>query len=112
MTPMLHASNGTLRVALTSEDGAWFAQGLEVDYFAAGETLEEAEQNFQEGLAITVKRHLKKFGTLDRMKPTPPVVVREYYPLDQFRSLAVRKLTKVQSVAPQFPFDSVEFLAP
>jgi hypothetical protein len=68
MTPMLHASNKALRVALTSEDGAWFAQELDVDYFAAGETSEDAERNFQDGLAIIVKLHKKKFGSLVHLR--------------------------------------------
>jgi len=97
-----------LRVAVVQDEGSWFAQGLDVDYFAAGATLEEAERNFEEGLATTVKYHLQKFSNLDKLRPAPEEVVVEY---QERRWPHVRpgKLDKVKNVAPNFAYSTVRY---
>jgi hypothetical protein len=45
---------GPLRVHIVYEDGAWFAQGLELDYAAEGATLAQAQEHFERGLMSTV----------------------------------------------------------
>lgn len=74
-TEMLHMQDGddhlvgikSLRVILSENDGLWFAQGLEIDYAAAGETLEEVKSNFEYGLEATIREHLKLHGHVENM---------------------------------------------
>ena len=62
-----------LRVVIV-RDGAdhWFAQSLDIDYAAGGRTLEEAQHNFERGLAATIKAHIIKFGNLSKLMQDPP----------------------------------------
>jgi hypothetical protein len=69
---------GNLRVLLRNADGYWFAQGLEIDYAAQGETIEDVQQRFEHGLECTIREHLKVFGTIERLLvPAPGEVWRE-----------------------------------
>lgn len=69
-----------LHVLLVEDCGAWFAQGLELDYAAAGPTRERAKRAFERGLTATLGEHIKIHGTLDRMlRPAPADAWAEYY---------------------------------
>lgn len=65
-----------LRVLIVPADGGGFvAQGLEIDYLAAGATLAEVQTNFAEGLMRTVQAYLRRGRKLDalfRKGRTPP----------------------------------------
>lgn len=73
-TTAIHAQNqdgsahvvgiGNLRVLLINDDGSWFAQGLEIDYFAQGDSLDDAKARFERGLEATLDEHLKVHGTI------------------------------------------------
>ena len=45
---------GSLRVHVVFADGAWFAQGLELDYASEGKTLAQVQEHFERGLKSTV----------------------------------------------------------
>jgi predicted RNase H-like HicB family nuclease len=45
---------GALRVFIYNDDGSYFAQGLELDYFAQGESLEDVKARFFDGLLLTL----------------------------------------------------------
>lgn len=49
---------------LFHDDGSWFAQGLEIDYFAQGDSLTEVQESFQNGLMATIDYHLKEHGNI------------------------------------------------
>jgi hypothetical protein len=66
---------GNLRVMLFNDDGSWFAQGLEIDYFAQGTTREEVQGNFQTGLTATIDHHLKEHGHIRGVLQMAPVHV-------------------------------------
>jgi|SRR5579875_389764 len=76
----LHASSkngdavgiGNLRVLLTDEEGAWFAQGLEIDYATQGVSFEDVKHKFEEGLRATIKEHLRIFGSIENLLVTAP----------------------------------------
>lgn len=72
---------GNLRVMISQEtDGAWIAQGLEIDYFAQGESLEAAKESFADGLAATVKEHLQFYGTIKGLLVVaPPEAWQAFY---------------------------------
>ena len=67
-----------LRVAVVPDGAAWFAQGIDVDYFAQGGTPKEAEKNFTEGLQLMIKLHMTEFKNLQYLNPPPPTVPQEY----------------------------------
>jgi hypothetical protein len=54
-------------IVIPEDNGTWFAQGLDVDYFASGEFPEEAVEAFQDGLKTMIKLHKEKFGNLDKI---------------------------------------------
>jgi hypothetical protein len=64
---------GNLNVVLLKEDGAWFAQGLEIDYLVQGTTMADVKKKFQKGLCESLHENLKKHGTIKpflKMAPT------------------------------------------
>lgn len=81
---MANVNDGTyklhLTVLLNKEEGGWFAQGLELDYAACGETLEEVQYNFINGLSLTVGEYIKMHGSIEKfLKPAPTEVWESYY---------------------------------
>lgn len=71
-----HAVAAQLRVLIVpADEGGFVAQGLEIDYLAAGATIEEVQANFAEGLMRTVQAYLRRGRPLDglfRKGRTPP----------------------------------------
>ena len=66
----------TLNVTVTPDTVGYIAKCAEIDYFAAGETSEDAMERFEKGFVLTLKAHINKFGSLDnflkqRVKPLP-----------------------------------------
>jgi len=87
VTAALHVQAGAkhvvgvkdLRVILTRDGNSWFAQGLEIDYAAAGASIEEAKENFGEGLGLTIIEHLTLNGNINKLlKIAPPEAWNEY----------------------------------
>jgi hypothetical protein len=69
-----------LRVLLTNDEEAWFAQGLEIDYAAQGASIEDVQNRFQEGLAYTLREHLKVYGNIEGvLVPAPPEAWRGFF---------------------------------
>ena len=69
---------GNIRVLICQDGDAWFAQGLEIDYSAQGETKEEVEKIFQDGIIRTVELHLKTYKHINHfLTPAPPSVWKE-----------------------------------
>lgn len=84
-----------LRVVVMPDEDAFFAQGFDVDYFASGQTREEAEKNFEDGLSKLVELHLDKFGTVERLRKPAPNDVTQAYSAMQFSTLDRRSLSGV-----------------
>jgi len=57
----------SLRVLIIPDEGGWFAQGLEIDYAAGGDSVEDVKQRFQQGLESTIHEHLRVFGNIDNL---------------------------------------------
>ncbi len=62
----------SLRVVVVKDGSQWFAQGLELDYAAAGDSKEDVKSRFQDGLASTVQEHLKMYGSVERILKVAP----------------------------------------
>jgi hypothetical protein len=103
-----------LHVMITHDDGSWFAQGMEVDYFTEGTSLKDVKKRFENGLEATVDLHLKAFGTAKKLfSPAPDEVWVEY--LD---SVAEGKLfaysqatfhTLPARFSHRFPFSNIQY---
>ena len=55
---------GNLRVVIVPDEDSWFAQGLEIDYAAQGQSVEEVQANFARGLRATINQHLQVYGNI------------------------------------------------
>lgn len=69
-----------LRVVIVPDGQVWFAQGLDIDYAACGDSLEDVQEAFQQGLHATVGEHLKIYGNIEKLLvPAPASVWTEMY---------------------------------
>ena len=68
---------GSIRVLLFREDGFWYAHGLEIDYLAQGDTIEEAKESFEKGLTSTIIEHLTIHGNIERIMQVAPQEIWE-----------------------------------
>ena len=69
---------GNLRVIICEDAGIWFAQGLEIDYAANGNSLKDVQSNFEHGLAATIDLHLRANDTIKTLLvPAPAKVWQE-----------------------------------
>jgi hypothetical protein len=108
---------GSLRVIVLKQDDFWFARGLDIDYAAQGRTEAEVKRNFEKGLKLTIKAHLKEFGHIGNLlSTTPPEAWKKlvWSPVmaKQFdhSQVSVHKLSShVQEV---LKFDAIRFIRP
>lgn len=56
-----------LSVLIVPDGEFWFAQGLEINYGAQGNTIEDAQMNFQTGLLATICQHLRVHGNIKKL---------------------------------------------
>lgn len=66
-----------LRVALLRDGDFWVAQGLEIDLAAQGNSLEEAQRQFERGLVLTLRENLRIYGKIDHVLRVAPSDVWE-----------------------------------
>ena len=101
---------GNLRVVLVPDGDVWFAQGLEIDYAAQGNTEADARKQFENGLTSTIQEHLRIYGTIQKLlKVAPQSVWNELL----YDSGAQRKLyTQVtgHEIA-ALPFGGIQYIA-
>lgn len=107
---------GNIKVMLTNDDGAWFAQGLEIDFGAEAPTMEQAVVRFREDLSHTIDEHLKIHGNIVKLlKVAPPQVWREFHEtacLKTKYSNVTEHIFTVEEVARQhLPYEGLTFLS-
>src|SRR5688500_14145846 len=80
-------SVGSLRVFVIEEKpNVWSALGLEIDYAASGESLEDVKARFADGLNRTIRLHLQKFGNVENLlRWAPPAEWKNLLDKRQFR---------------------------
>jgi len=83
---------GNIRVLLIPEDDAWFAQGLEIDYAAQGDTLAQAKREFEDGLEATVHAHLQRNGNIFGLLKVAPA---EMWALANDPTIKLRRYSQV-----------------
>ena len=99
---------GNLRVLIEKEGNFWFAQGLEIDYVAQGDTMEAVQKEFKDRLLGTIHENLKMHGTIEHMLRVAPQkiwnkVLAHHY---RFTQLSVHQIPS----APEFPFKEIGYL--
>ena len=100
---------GNLRVMIMKTPTYWFAQGLEIDYAAQGETIEEVKECFQTGLDLTIKEHLTVHDSIEKLLvPAPKTVWREFF---ESRNCVVAHYSTI-GVHKMFPFESLVYYEP
>lgn len=100
---------GDLRVRVGRDDSFWFAQGLEVDYLAMGDTEPQAKEHFERGLATTAEEHLRIHGHLDHLlTPAPAEAWKEVMKAAARSQVTVNRLpTRI----PNLPFNGIAYIA-
>ena len=120
-TTVLHHSNesgtyaagiGNLRVVLVPDEDFWFAQGLEIDYAAQGDSVEDAQENFQSGLNATIREHLKVYGTIRGMLRVAPQEAWDLVLKAGAKPHPVRQVSLPAVKAAPLPFDNIQFIGP
>ena len=101
---------GNLRVLIVKEGDFWYAQGLEIDYVAQGETSEDVREAFQEGLVATIHENLKIHGTIEPvLKVAPQEIWKKILtPPHRFTQVSSHQIDPM----PGFPFEGIGYLEP
>ena len=105
---------GDLRVVIIPDGDSWFAQGLEIDHAAQGDTVENAQENFQAGLAATIHEHIKIHGTIkDILRIAPQeawdLVFSTTAEPHTFSQVSFHKISEMQGLLP-LPFQGIKYL--
>lgn len=61
------------------DGGTWFAQGIEIDYAAAGTSLDDVRARFERGLRRTIEENLKRHNSIERILKEAPADVRQAF---------------------------------
>ena len=121
MTKALHIQNkdnhavviGALRVIVEQCDDGWFAQGVEIDYAASGDSLEDVQTRFEHGLSSTIKHHIETFGTISRLLKFAPeeewaglVDAQEF----DFSLITSHSVNDKRDQFPMMPFQTIAYM--
>jgi hypothetical protein len=106
-----------IRVFLVPDgESGWYAQALDLDYAAGGNSIEEAKENFSTGLAETIYEYLRYYGNLKKfLRPAPADDWAEYLAtpatlLNLYETVTTFELLKNKELGHKFPFESIQFL--
>lgn len=103
---------GNLHVLISETDGEWFAQGVEIDYAASGNTMNEAQRRFERGLSATVDLHLRQFDSIDRLLKFAPEVVWRSLKSPQsfdFSMLEIHDLSSLGCGMQRLPYERITY---
>lgn len=103
---------GSLNVFVSHEQNQWFAQGIEIDYAACGDSLEDVQTWFEAGLKKTIHAHLARFESIDRLLKSAPE--SEYQELTEaepftFWLVTFHRASDWKEEIP-FPFSGITYL--
>jgi len=104
---------GNLRVVIVEDDGSWFAQGIDIDYAAQGESIEEVKENFSRGLRATINQHLCSHSNIrNLLKGAPPEICQHLLLDSSFGTAKLELLTQISGhcIHEAIPFRQVNFL--
>lgn len=101
---------GALRVLIHPDGDLWYAQGIEIDYAATGESVDEVKHNFEVGLARTIDLHLERWGTIERLLKFAPASEWEELRGGQPYKFRITLAHSVPTVNEKTPFPSIAYL--
>jgi len=103
----------SLRVLIEPDGDGWFAQGLEIDYAAGGDSIEDVKRRFEEGLRATIQENLREFRTLDHMMvPAPPEEWRRFARQSEKYAFQMVSFFRREDAPQNFPYESITYLEP
>ena len=102
-----------LRVFIVPDGKFWFAQGLEIDLAAQGESVEDARKNFEVGLESSIDLHLRMYENIEGLlKLAPSEVWQEALQnrrhINVYSQVSLHDLGKHSAMA--LPFDNITYL--
>ena len=102
-----------LRVFIVPDGKFWFAQGLEVDLAAQGDSVADAKKNFEDGLESSIDLHLRMYNSIERLLKFAPSEVLQEALRDRSRirlysQVSVHDMGAKSKIA--LPFDNVTYL--
>lgn len=105
-----------LHVLIVQDGKHWFAQGLEIDYAAQGDSVDEAKLHFQKGFKSSLYHNLRIFGNIDKfLRVAPNEVWQEYFSTPKAQKLYshVSMHEVIPQVhltdLPQFQYEQIEY---
>ena len=106
---------GNIRVIVMRDGNFWFAQGVEIDYFAQGDTVEQVQRNFERGFVATVQTCLDLHGTITPLLKWAPIEAFEG--MDDPRAynytqVSLHEVFPNKELLQKVPFDSFEYGLP
>jgi hypothetical protein len=104
---------GNLRVLIVPDEKSWFAQGVEIDYGAQGDSVDDAKKNFERGFFETIDLHLRMHGNIEKFLVFPPSevlreVARNKGTLEFYTQVSAHDISG--TVASMFPFAGIDYL--
>ncbi len=104
-----------LQVVLAKQGKDWVAQGIELDYVAAGASQADVKKRFEDGLKETIQAHLDKFGHLKNFVASAPAEVwmdllKSKPESQRYTSVSIHNFTPPGEA--DFPFGSIQYLVP
>src|ERR1700735_2146418 len=102
-----------LSVLIVPDEDFWFARGLEINYGAQGDTIEDAQDNFQQGLLATIEQHLRMHGHIKKLlKFAPSEILEEAAEhkssIKLFAQVSFHEILNTESQL-KIPFDGIEY---
>lgn len=77
---------------------SYFAQALEVDYFAEAFSLQDVKDNFERGLVATAAIHMTKYQSLKRLQvPAPAHVWQQFREMVEAGATVTDKARRVKA---------------
>ena len=108
-----HVEIHALKVLLIEDGDHWVAQGLDLDYAAAGSTIADAKHRFSQGLCHTIGEHLAKYESIEKLiRPAPREVWQLFYRLEQSLETSVQELPSSPGGPIVGAFSRLAFLQP
>lgn len=102
-----------LTVVITQEEDSWIAQGIEINYFAYGDSVEDAQEAFEVGLFETIKAYLSMNGNIIAMLQwAPPEILNEYYDDQQEEFSFTMVGTHQVEESEHLPVGKIQFMTP
>jgi len=98
-------------VLITKQDGAWLAQGLEIDYAIDGDSIPDVKTRFQTGLAMTIESNLRVNGHIrELLRTAPQEIWAEYFDAKNTLHRFTHSQVMVAQLQQHLPFDQILFV--